>query len=171
MRKPYQLERRARKVLRDLGIEHEPVDVFNVAGALGARVQLEVADDDLSGALHRDVDGGPVIGVNGRHHPNRKRFTIAHEIGHLLLHDQPVYIDHVFRRDRRSSEAVDPHEIEANGFAAALLMPKDFVLRRVEGKRLPLRSDEVERLANAFEVSTQAMTFRLENLGVALDEV
>lgn len=170
MRTPQQLERKARKVLRDLGIECEPVDVFDVARALGARIQLEVADDELSGALHRDGDSAPIIGVNGRHHRNRKRFTIAHEIGHLLLHDEPVFIDHVFRRDQRSSEAVDLHEIEANGFAAALLMPKEFVVRRIEDERTPLRSDIVERIAADFEVSSQAMMFRLQNLGIPLEE-
>lgn len=170
MRKTYQLERKASKVLRELGVEQEPVDVIDVAHALGARVQYEVADHELSGVLYRSHDSLPIIGVNGRHHLNRQRFTIAHEIGHLLLHDEPIFIDHVFRRDQLSSEAVDPREMEANGFAAALLMPKEFVLRSVKGERLPLRSDVVEGMAARFGVSSQAMAFRLENLNVPLEQ-
>lgn len=170
MRNRTQLERRASKLLREFEIMSEPVDVFAIADRLGARIQYENADDELSGALYRNDGNGPVIGVNARHHPNRQRFTVAHEIGHLLLHDEPVFVDRVFRRDQVSSEAVDPLEIEANGFAAALLMPKEFVLRHTNGKA-PLRSDAVERLAVHFEVSPQAMTFRLERLNVPLDHV
>ncbi len=169
MRSKIQLERRAWKLLRELDVEREPVDVFEVARALGARVQMEVADDELSGALYRDGDSGPVIGANARHHRNRQRFTIAHEIGHLVLHDEPVFIDRVFRRDQISTEAVDPREIEANRFATALLMPEEFVLCQVEKGQGPLRFDAVERMAASFEVSSQAMAFRLETLGVPLE--
>lgn len=168
MRNRTQLERRAWKLLRELEIESEPVDVFVIAERLGARIQYENVDEELSGALYRDDGNGPVIGVNARHHPNRQRFTVAHEIGHLLLHDEPVFVDRVFRRDKVSSEAVDPLEIEANGFAAALLMPKEFVVRRTNGSG-PFRSEAVDRLASDFGVSSQAMTFRLERLGVPLD--
>lgn len=171
MRNRTQIERKAWTLLCQLGVTKAPVEVFEVARSLGVRVQMEWADDEVSGALYRDDGNGAIIGVNGRHHPNRQRFTVAHEIGHLVLHDEPVFVDHVFRRDQVSSEAVDPLEIEANGFAAALLMPKEFVMHAVQSRKPPLRSDVVERLADDFQVSSQAMTFRLERLGVPLDHV
>ena len=168
MKKRRQLELKARDLLRELELDEIPVDVFGVAEALGVQIQMDLADEELSGALYRDNEAGPLIGVNGRHHKNRQRFTVAHEIGHLLLHDESVFVDRVFHRSRVSSEAIDPLEIEANGFAAALLMPEDLLLAQVDRER-PLRSDTVEDLARRFEVSAQAMAFRLENLRVPLD--
>src|SRR3954470_4270018 len=72
--------------------------------------------------------GRYIIGINSSHPETRKRFTIAHEMGHLVLHQlDQVHVDKQFLvklRDDISSQAIDPHEIEANAFAAALLMPE-----------------------------------------------
>ena len=76
-------------------------------------------------------EGQVLIGVNSLHHSNRRRFTVAHECGHLLLHAGETFIDKSFRvnwRDGVSSLAVDRHEIEANQFAAELLMPFEMVV-------------------------------------------
>lgn len=180
MRTEAQIQRRALQVLERAGIQSAPVDPFVVAESLGADVQPEFAEPEISGALYRDADR-PVIGVNAKHHPNRQHFTIAHECGHLVLHDQPVYVDRAYTSDRSdrstpaflrnavSSEAIDPVEIEANRFAACLLMPKSFLLQDLRKMRLPLAADAVDSLARSYEVSTQAMTYRLTNLGVPLD--
>lgn len=167
MRTEKQIQRKANDLLRAAGVVEPPVDVISIARFLGATIRHEIAKDDISGALYRR-DDGPVIGVNALHSQSRQRFTIAHEIGHLVLHeDVPVFIDRVYRRDTQSSEAVDPAEIEANKFAAALLMPKDLILNAEPGRTLS--SDDVEELARKFAVSQQAMTFRLENLELPLE--
>ena len=82
------------------------------------------------GILFRDGDHH-VIGVNSAHPPVRQRFTIAHELGHRALHpgrelilDVPVRVN---LRDKTSSMASDIEEIEANAFAAALLMPQQMI--------------------------------------------
>ena len=88
----------------------------------------------------------------------RQRFTIAHEIGHFLLHtDEDVHIDEkrpIGRRDDLSSQAVDACEIEANQFAAELLMPESLVREFVRnlGSNHPETSVEeaIEELARAF---------------------
>lgn len=112
--------------------------------------------------------GQTVIGVNSLHHPNRQRFTIAHELGHLLLHKDEVHIDRSFRVNRRdevSSLAVDPDEIEANRFAAELLMPYNLVMADLLECEIDLEDeDEIRRLAKKYEVSLQAMTHRIINL-------
>src|SRR5207245_482886 len=98
--------------------------------------------------------------------PNRQRFTIAHEIGHLLLHRGATF--HVdekspigFRNDR-SSMATDEKEIEANQFAAELLMPRNFLDRDLGGLVEEIEAEEaVDRLARKYQVSVQAMTVRL----------
>src|SRR6266540_6445028 len=79
---PYEL---AEKVLERFSIKSPPTPVERIAKALGAHVRFAPFDNELSGMVY--VKGGlPIIGVNALHHPNRQRFTIAHELGHLELH-------------------------------------------------------------------------------------
>jgi Zn-dependent peptidase ImmA (M78 family) len=170
------MARRADLAAARLLIEHPavrpPVDVDELAASLGVSVVLRTfADADVSGMLFRGERD--VIGVNSAHSPVRQRFTIAHELGHRALHpgrelilDAPVRVNF---RDRTSSTATDREEIEANAFAAALLMPESMV--RAELERLPpnVRRDLDEttsRLADRFDVSTAALGFRLINLGL-----
>ena len=170
MRTDAAIQRKANHILRKCGVKGVPVSVVDVARRLDARIQPEILEDGISGGLYRRPDG-PVIGVNSQHHPNRQRFTIAHEIGHLVLHESEDYfVDRVFRRDANSSAAVDEVEIEANKFAAALLMPSRFVREEVARLAEPLRSEDVEALARIFRVSQQAMTLRLINLQVGLEQ-
>ena len=176
------IERQAKQLLKANKIISPSVDVRSLARALGATIKEEASDSDVSGALFRE-HGNILIGVNSSHSETRKRFTIAHELGHLILHDDPVRIDHhymeigqrsrmkpVAQRNQISSEARDPREIEANRFAAALLMPTEFLERSLRGLRLPLTSKEIAELSNQYGVSTQAMVFRLINLGVPVDQ-
>ncbi len=160
------IDKKAASLLQDADAFSAPVDVFGVARFLEIRVQPEMTDDKISGALYRRPDE-TVIGLNALHPKTRKRFTVAHEIGHFVLHDEEVFIDQVYRR---SDQATNSTETEANRFAAALLMPAELVMGEVKQYDPPLRSDHVEEIARRFEVSQQAMTFRLENLGIELQE-
>ncbi len=162
-------EREARKLLAETGSE-VPVDVDAVADFLGLSVIEEDLEDSVSGMLVVN-DGHGVIGVNGRHHANRRRFTTAHEIGHFLLHRDgaSVFVDAapVFFRDDVSSAGTDGQEREANAFAAELLMPKERLRERVDGMALDLYDDAtVQKLARSFGVSTQALTIKLVRLGM-----
>jgi Zn-dependent peptidase ImmA (M78 family) len=119
-----------------------------------------------------------IIGVNGAHAETRKRFTVAHELGHYFLHaNNPLFVDKVFAvklRDHTSSEAVNFDEIEANAFAAELLIPTKLLqqdFQRIQPGVLDYESwiemdDVIEKLAHTYQVSKQAMTIRLVNLGV-----
>lgn len=113
-----------------------------------------------------------VIGVNASHAPTRQRFTIAHELGHLLLHEsRPMIVDtHLYRRDEVSSMGTKPEEREANGFAAELLMPAAFVedeVRELVDQQPNVTARRlVEQLAKRFDVSPQAMEIRLGNLEI-----
>jgi Zn-dependent peptidase ImmA (M78 family) len=164
-------EQAAQDLLVDLGITELPVPVEEVARLCGAAVTRERFRRDLSGMLVRDDDGdGAVIGVNSTHHPRRQRFTVAHEIGHLRLHKgRKLTVDSGLRVDYRD-DAGNPtilEERDANAFAAALLMPED----AVKAQARPLveagttRSALVSSLARTFEVSEEAMGYRLLNLG------
>jgi Zn-dependent peptidase ImmA (M78 family) len=153
----------------DHGVQSTPIDVVEIARAVGVEVQEASADDDLSGFLYRDRKHDlAIIGVNADHHPNRKNFMAAHELGHYLLHDfDDVHIDRQFKvwlRNEASSQGTDVEEKEANLFAAELLMPAHLVEKDIEEiTTIDLLGEEViQKLAMKYGVSTQAMTFRLD---------
>ena len=85
---------------------------------------------EVSGLIARRGDEC-VVGVNRRQAKVRQRFTLAHEFGHFHLHsDKQSHSDRDFTikyRDDLSREAIDVDEIEANFFAASLLMPQRFL--------------------------------------------
>ncbi|MBL8824600.1 MAG: ImmA/IrrE family metallo-endopeptidase [Planctomycetia bacterium] len=160
------------KLLAEQRVRSAPIDVSAIAKAMGVEVQETPAEDDLSGFLYRDRKRKlAVIGVNADHHPNRRNFTTAHELGHYLLHDfDDVHVDRHFKvwlRSEASSQGTDIEEKEANLFAAELLMPADFLAHDVEEiGTIDLLDEEVlKELASKYGVSTQAMTFRLAYLG------
>lgn len=149
--------------LRVAGLLTVPLNVLAVAEFLGVEVLEEAMDDDLSGYLEVR-DGHWVAGVNAYHHINRKRFTIAHEIAHLLLHSskKSFFQDKTFARreaDRSETEGTSM-EREADAFAAALLMPANDVRQAInEG------TTSLSDLADKFKVSALAMKFRVMKLG------
>lgn len=163
--------RRAQQLLTKGGVISPPVPLERLAETCSAVIRYEPFEGELSGMVHRRPDGKAVIGVNSSHSANRQRFTIAHELGHLLLHgEEEVHIDEkrpLGRRDEVSSQAVDPREIEANQFAAELLMPASFVRVRVDALDPSTSMEEaIDLLAREFDVSSQAMTHRLTNLKI-----
>lgn len=172
----------ARKVLRELGIKHGPVKLKPLTQKLGIDLVSEDLDEELSGVLINKEDQKVLIAVNSNHLATRQRFTIAHEIGHFVLaHSGEMFVDKtlrqravVVRRDGRSSKGTDKDEVEANRFAAELLMPRDFVegevRKRLARKSTPSRAALVSDLAKFFEVSSQAMEYRLVNLGFLMPE-
>ena len=130
-------------------------------------------DDTTSGFLI-EKDDQAVIGVNIDHHPNRQRFTIAHEIGHACMHTDVSknFIDSstivVKKRDSKSSEGIKEEEIEANAFAAELLMPQDALIDYLDQNAFDIHNDiELLRMSEYFGVSMQALSIRLSRLGLA----
>ncbi len=119
--------------------------------------------------VYRNTDGTAVIGVNSTDSPNRQRFTIAHELGHLILHvESDLHVDQRFPiglRSGISAMAVDDNEIEANQFAAELLMPSALITKDVE-LLVGIDVDKaISSLSNKYKVSTEAMSIRLSTLG------
>jgi Zn-dependent peptidase ImmA (M78 family) len=158
----------ARGVLESFSVKSAPVPVERIVKGRGIVLQYAPLADDLSGmAFIRD--GVKIIGVNALHHPNRQRFTIAHELAHHELHPEhlsgEVHVDKAFRvlmRDDVASQGSDRLEIQANAFAAELLMPHAFLKELVDPAGLDLDDDaRLEALARKFRVSTSALRFRL----------
>lgn len=161
------------KLLKENSVTGPPVPVEGIAHYCNLKVRKQRArNDDISGFILR-TGKDAIIGVNASHAPVRQRFTIAHELGHYLIHTQGVDEVHVDRkfgvqyRNSLSSEGTDRDEREANFFAAELLMPKHFIEADLaEADEMDLVDDDfISRLAGKYRVSTQAMVFRLANLG------
>jgi Zn-dependent peptidase ImmA (M78 family) len=156
-------------------IEGPPVPVKSIATSEGLQVVEASINGDVSGALLRS-NGAAAVMVNQDHHPNRQRYTIGHELAHYFLNHEgeKEHVDWQFtvlRRDGRSSEGTDANEIEANFFAANLLMPKDFLRRDVSqlarfNGEAALGEADIKKLAKRYEVSPLAMSYRLVSLGL-----
>ncbi len=164
-RRKHVVQQHARALLEKFGVTTPPVPVERIAAGLGIRVVIQSFPDDAVSGFYFRRGTERVIGVNKGHAAVRRRFTLAHELGHVLLtaHDD-LHIDRtVLHRDTRSTSGSDWREVEANGFAAELLLPIDMLttaIRRQGG--LDLDDDaSVKRLAATFGVSTQALLIRL----------
>jgi Zn-dependent peptidase ImmA (M78 family) len=161
---------RAVQLLARLGIQAAPTPVEKIAKALGAHVRFSPFDEELSGMIYIK-DGVPIIGVNSLHHPNRQRYTIAHELGHLELHRQlitsEVHVDKnfpVLMRDPKSASGTELLEIQANQFAAELLMPRKLIEQALDKKEFDIDDDgPIDDLAKKFRVSKQALEYRIRN--------
>jgi Zn-dependent peptidase ImmA (M78 family) len=167
---------KAKEILSAWGKSDLPVNVREIAKA-----QSIIVDEDkqpkesLSGFLFVDGDT-KIIGVNKSHPKTRRRFTIAHELGHYFLHTHDHGSPHVDKqsnvssthfRDDSSSEGINAQEIEANLFAAELLMPEELIYEQLKAlSSMPEYCGEevIEKLSEKFDVSIQAMTLRLTNL-------
>lgn len=165
-----EIEKRASELLTSLRAMDVPVRVDVVAHRLGLSVEYAPLGDEVSGLLLIE-NGHGTIGINETHSEVRQRFTLAHEIAHYSLHrsQSELFIDKKYMavfRDSTSSSGEDRTEIQANQFAAALLMPRTLLESKIKERGFDLGDESVlERFASEFEVSTQAMAYRLANLG------
>ena len=168
------LEQRAVDILANYNLDEIPVNVDNLAKSLGLDIQLKEMDDDISAFLLLEGEK-QVIVVNEKHHKNRRRFSIAHEIGHFCLHHtngkDRLFVDKAtYYRNNQAHSGLSYHEIEANRFAASLLMPRHQILRQLDPNELIFDNENqnVGSLADQFVVSEQAMTLRLVRLRLML---
>lgn len=141
-----------------------PVDVKAAAKAIGVRVFADDLPSGISGKIQKDGKGGYYIVVNRQDPEVRQRFTIAHELGHFMYHrnligdgvaDSPAY-----RALDESVYEMTPlervHEIQANRFAANLLMPMKLVSQAERDNP----GIDVPGLARKLNVSGDAMRIR-----------
>jgi Zn-dependent peptidase ImmA (M78 family) len=170
------IEVRIAELLNKHGITRVPIPLEMIAQGEGIPVVEMPFKSDVSGALIRS-QGMSGIAVNAAQHPNRKRFTIAHELAHFLLDHKAQDEDHIdwkftiIRRDGISSEASDAQEIEANAFAACLLMPAQYLRADLNNRvgfngEAELDEPQIQALAHKYRVSVEAMRYRLVNLGL-----
>ena len=164
-----QIRKRAVELLDSNNLFSAPVSLDDLAKKLGIRVKHEDLEDEVSGFLVAK-EGRSTVVLNKNHHHNRRRFTLAHEIGHFVLHKEldEVFLDAnlTYFRSKDYPGADSRIEREANCFAAELLMPKRIIAKLIEKKNMDI-SDESDflSLAKAFKVSERALAIRLMKLG------
>jgi Zn-dependent peptidase ImmA (M78 family) len=152
--------REAERILATVWGKRFPVDPVQIAHRLGIDVREAPLSENVSGALVKKLGQDPTILLNATDHPNRQRFTCAHELGHFVTREEaPDAYEYVDLRDTVWSAAgTNSEEVFANQFAANLLMPAD------ELRRLQQDGYTPTQMAVYFGVSQDSIHFRLQNL-------
>lgn len=150
------IDHAVRTLLAKLGVGSEPpVDLPRVAMALGV-TSIEIARMAEEGRLEQKSgqvriwlrDGAPI---------QRQRFTLAHELGHLLLADpNRDFVAH------RAWRGPDQEERFCDAFAASLLLPRDWLVGTFSGR--PECLDTVREVADRTGASLSASVVRLREL-------
>ncbi|MDC7126799.1 MAG: ImmA/IrrE family metallo-endopeptidase, partial [Spirochaetales bacterium] len=123
--------------------------------------------NNVSGALDMRNPNNPIIYLNKDHHLHRKRFTLAHELGHFILHHGAfLHLDkNLYFRDNFQNKNNDLIEIETNEFAANILMPYELIKSDIINKKDSIDDEEfIIQMAEKYNVSQIAMTIRIKKI-------
>lgn len=134
-----------------------PVRITAITEEYGIDVYNSTMSSNISGAIIKEGDKY-VIYVNDKHHSNRQRFTIAHEIAHYILHKEKIG-DNLTDNAMYRSKLSNVFERQANILASEILMPVNFVMQFIEENK------SVSEMASLFQVSEGAMRIRLKQGG------
>jgi len=137
------------------GLGRDPIpNLVELLEERGIKIHVELLDPSIDGLLARvrrsDGPALPVIVVNGTHWGERQRFTLAHELAHLVL-DVPASMN---------------AEKAAHRFAGAFLMPAETIWAEIGKHRTSISIAELLALKHLFGTSLQAITYRLRDLSV-----
>lgn len=185
-------ERIAREERQRLGLGSAPVsDLTNLLESQGVRTAMVDLPNNISGLTLSDAKVGLFVVINRRQHLWRRRFSMVHEYGHVLMDRSRLG---TVSRDENRSDLI---EVRANAFTAEFLMPAEGVRQfvaalgkgrqsrssmtifdegaevQVEGRAAPGSQDiqiyDVALLAHHFGVSRQSALYRLKNLRLVDD--
>lgn len=169
------IQEEAEKFCMENGISSIPVEIIRICNDLGIKVFETYIEENISGLVVVDekkwekYDSDKFILVNLSESPARRRFTIAHELAHYVLHrdGQKLY---AHRDMKAGSENKAKIESEANYFAANILMPESEVKRCVEEWKMEVGKIPTfiltKKIADTFVVSESAAGVRLRQLGI-----
>ncbi len=164
------IQKEVEKILLESDINKPPINLDKILNAYGVKKIERPITDDISGVLDTRDNENITILVNADHGINRKNFSTAHEFAHFVLHKdkkEGLHVDKLrFYRDGRSSEGIIKEEIEANKFAAELLMPKHMIVKAISDSKIIDLQDDIflNNITKKFGVSKMAMAIRLKNL-------
>lgn len=141
-----------------------PVPIYRIARSEGLEVFVRDFGDSDTVSGYIDIRNRRVI-INSTDIPTRQVFTVAHELGHWILHREQVLADPsmavVYRRPLAARES-QKREQEANAFAGTLLVPPG-LLRHITTQFLDITRQD---LAKIFGVSVPMMEIRLQQEGL-----
>lgn len=154
------------EVLRDCGISEFPVDLGKIADSYGIKITLysdtkliQLFKEDVlqgDGFVLRNGDETQVFINDKIHNRNRRRFTLAHELGHALLGHN---LDEIHYRNSEIDSQTDAQEVEANIFARDILMPATVLAA------LDIHTpEEIMHLCNVSRQSAEIRADRLQEL-------
>lgn len=161
--KQEKIDKRVEAIRLETGLSYPENNLLDIANALGVKViSADLPDfngQKVKGYIQWNVDGDgnhhAEIYLNSSQFDTTKTFTLAHELGHFLLHKD----EKNFRIDLLNYLEDDPknQETEANYFAGSLLVPKDKLL-----KALNEEGGNIEEVAKLFNVSVPVIENRLK---------
>lgn len=146
-----------------------PVDVELLLEKLGGKVAVGTDTEDNPVSLRVAADGTFTVFVASNTSYRKDRFTIAHEIGHFVLHRQPCdQCSNTTNEFYRYSKGRDRKDMEANAFAGALLMPKPVFTRFWTGSEYADCSVEtkLDRGVQLFQAPRGVVNVRHQMLGL-----
>jgi Zn-dependent peptidase ImmA (M78 family) len=137
----------------NLGFDPIPdlIDLFETQGIRVFRLDLKGLDPEFDG-LAAKAGELPILAVASHWPGDRQRFTLAHELGHLMLAG-------------RLTEGLD-EERACNRFAGALLAPRSALLRELGPHRTSIEPKELALLKEQFGLSMAGLLYRAQELGI-----
>jgi Zn-dependent peptidase ImmA (M78 family) len=157
--------REARLLRKKLGYSRDQaIDPWAIAHELGIVVVLRpLAERKIAGAyLYRPAEQRSFIMINAADMLSRRRFTVAHEIGHFIFDRESIVVD-----DDLFGKSAP--EKRANAFAAELLLPEAAIKSWKPAAPWGNTADDVAKLALAFGVGYETTVWRLKNVGIIDD--
>ncbi len=136
-----------------------PIDPIVIAKRMG--ITVNPISSEYSGKAYQE-NNQAIIEYDTREFPLRQRFTIAHELGHIVLGHTENGHQYRDEASKFNFNISIPEETQANKFAAELLAPEIAIKHFVFKEKI----SSITKLAELFSVSTVAMKYRLTNLGL-----
>lgn len=150
----HEAEDAARSVREQWGLGTDPIprlaELLEERGIKVIALDLDSIDGLAAKVVRRDQHAARVIVIRHNTWSERKRFSLAHELGHMVL---------------ARAEGIDP-ERAANRFAGAFLIPADALRAEVGASRKSISVGELAALKRRYGVSLQALTYRCRDLGI-----
>ncbi len=157
---------RINNIIDNLNMEHDlsfpENSILDVAERLGISVKTVTFKEDIAGLLDYGTENqGSQIFISETDNEKKRNFTIAHEIGHLLLHEMNRGRLKIDRHDIQTLTKKSANEEEADYFAAELLVPQLKLKEIIFKARMP-EWDLINYCSTYFNVSKSVIANRLK---------